>query len=214
MSSLCWVFGYGSLMWDPGFHVAEQITARLDGYARSFCLRSTRYRGTAEAPGLVLGLDEDPAAHCTGIALRFAEEDRDAVLAYLRDRELVTHAYREAILPIALADGRRVEALTYVMRRDHVQYAGGLPPVSRRASSRARGGRTVPMPITCSTPPAIWPSSACPMPRWRPCPRMSGGCWPNSRKRTGARSINLGLSACLASQGPAPTLIRDRRKAK
>lgn len=140
MSSLCWVFGYGSLMWDPGFHVAEQITARLDGYARSFCLRSTRYRGTAEAPGLVLGLDEDPAAHCTGIALRFAEEDRDAVLAYLRDRELVTHAYREAILPIALADGRRVEALTYVMRRDHVQYAGGLPPCEQaRIISGARG---------------------------------------------------------------------------
>lgn len=144
MSSLCWVFGYGSLMWDPGFHVAEQITARLDGYARSFCLRSTRYRGTAEAPGLVLGLDEDPAAHCTGIALRFAEEDRDAVLAYLRDRELVTHAYREAILPIALADGRRVEALTYVMRRDHWQYAGGLCIDEQAAIIAGAAGRRGP----------------------------------------------------------------------
>ncbi|TRW95711.1 gamma-glutamylcyclotransferase [Paracoccus sp. M683] len=128
MSSLCWVFGYGSLMWDPGFHVVESATARLEGFARSFCLRSTRYRGTTESPGLVLGLDEDPQAHCTGIALRFPETERDQVLAYLRQRELVTHAYREAVLPVTLSDGRRVEALTYVMRRDHAQYAGGLPP--------------------------------------------------------------------------------------
>ncbi|AUH34906.1 gamma-glutamylcyclotransferase [Paracoccus tegillarcae] len=142
MSSLCWVFGYGSLMWDPGFRVIESTTARLDGYARSFCLRSTRYRGTAETPGLVLGLDADPDAHCTGIALRFAPEERDSILSYLRERELVTHAYREAILPIALEDGRRVEALTYVMRRDHVQYAGGLAPCEQaRIISGAHGMR-------------------------------------------------------------------------
>lgn len=142
MSQFCWVFGYGSLMWDPGFPVTESIKARLEGYARSFCLRSTHYRGTTEAPGLVLGLDEDPEAHCTGIALRFAEADREAVLDYLRERELVTHAYREAILPVTLSDGRRVEALTYVMRRDHVQYVGGLPPCEQaRIISCARGLR-------------------------------------------------------------------------
>lgn len=142
MSSLTWVFGYGSLMWDPGFHVVESMTARLEGYARSFCLRSTHYRGTEETPGLVLGLDEDPEAHCTGIALRFADEDRAAVLSYLRERELVTHAYREAVLPVTLSDGRRIEALTYVMRRDHVQYAGGLPHCEQaRIISGAHGLR-------------------------------------------------------------------------
>lgn len=142
MSSLCWVFGYGSLMWDPGFHVVESVTARLEGYARSFCMRSTQYRGTTETPGLVLGLDEDPQAHCTGIALRFDEADRDGVLAYLRERELVTHAYREAILPVALSDGRHVEALTYVMRRDHEQYVGQLPPCEQaRIISGAHGMR-------------------------------------------------------------------------
>ncbi|WP_299839548.1 gamma-glutamylcyclotransferase [uncultured Paracoccus sp.] len=142
MSSLHWVFGYGSLMWDPGFRVVESVTARLDGFARSFCLRSTRYRGTKEAPGLVLGLDEDPAAHCTGIALRFADQDRDEVLAYLREREMVTYAYREAILPVTLSDGRRVEALTYVMQRDHAQYAGNLSPCEQaRIISGAQGLR-------------------------------------------------------------------------
>lgn len=142
MSSFCWVFGYGSLMWDPGFQVVESSAARLEGFARSFCMLSTRYRGTDEAPGLVLGLDEDPNAHCTGIALRFSEAERDQVLAYLRERELVTYAYREAILPVTLADGRQVEALTYVMRRDHVQYAGGLPPCEQaRIISGAHGQR-------------------------------------------------------------------------
>lgn len=142
MSSLCWVFGYGSLMWDPGFPVAEQATARLDGFARSFCLISTHYRGTKEVPGLVLGLDEDPTAHCTGIALRFAEEDRDRVLAYLRERELVSNAYREAVLEIKLSDGRRVQALTYVMRPEHEQYAGRLPPCEQaRIISGAHGLR-------------------------------------------------------------------------
>lgn len=142
MSSLSWVFGYGSLMWDPGFKVAEQVTARLDGYARSFCMRSTRYRGTDEAPGLVLGLDEDSNAHCTGIALRFHDADRDQVLAYLRERELITYAYREAVLPVTLADGRKVQALAYVMRRDHVQYAGGLPACEQaRIISVAHGQR-------------------------------------------------------------------------
>jgi cation transport protein ChaC len=142
MSSLRWVFGYGSLMWDPGFRVIESVTARLDGFARSFCLRSTRYRGTEAAPGLVLGLDEDPAAHCTGIALRFADEDREAVLDYLREREMITYAYREAILPVTLCDGRQVEALTYVMQRDHVQYAGNLAPCEQaRIISDAHGQR-------------------------------------------------------------------------
>ncbi|MFV0302863.1 MAG: gamma-glutamylcyclotransferase [Paracoccus sp. (in: a-proteobacteria)] len=142
MSPLRWVFGYGSLMWDPGFPVVESVVARLDGYARSFCMLSRRYRGTDEVPGLVLGLDREPEAHCTGIALRFAGTDHDEVLAYLRERELVTYAYREAILPVTLADGRKVEALTYVMRPEHAQYAGGLPPCEQaRIISAAHGQR-------------------------------------------------------------------------
>lgn len=103
---------------------------------------STRYRGTDEAPGLVLGLDADPQAHCTGIALRFDDADHDTVLAYLRERELITYAYREAVLPVTLADGRRVEALAYVMRRDHAQYVGGLPLCEQaRIISTAHGQR-------------------------------------------------------------------------
>ncbi len=142
MSLTSWVFGYGSLMWDPGFPVIEQVTARLDGFRRSFCLQSTHYRGTHEAPGLVLGLDEDPEGHCTGIALRYPDDQRDEVLAYLRERELISNAYREEVVQIDLSDGRRVQALTYIMRRDHVQYVGGLPPCEQaRIISGAHGLR-------------------------------------------------------------------------
>ncbi len=129
-------------MWDPGFPVAEQVVARLDGYSRSFCLLSTHYRGTHETPGLVLGLDEDPNAHCTGIALRFVDEDRDRVLAYLRERELISNAYREEIVELDLNDGRRIQALTYVMCPEHEQYAGGLSPCEQaRMISHAHGMR-------------------------------------------------------------------------
>ena len=84
-----WVFAYGSLMWDPGVPVCESVTARLEGYARSFCLRSLRHRGTPEVPGLVLGLEQAAGAACTGLAFRVADADWQAALANLRERELV-----------------------------------------------------------------------------------------------------------------------------
>lgn len=142
MRKIDWVFGYGSLIWDPGFAPAETARAWATGYARSFCLRSIQHRGTRTQPGLVLGLDEQGDAECSGLALRIADHDHDEVLAYLRARELVTDAYQEAILPLRLEDGRRVEALAYVMRRDHVQYAGGLAlDEQARIIAQARGGR-------------------------------------------------------------------------
>lgn len=137
-----WLFAYGSLMWNPGFEVAELAVARLEGWHRSFCLRSIQHRGTPELPGLVLGLDDAPGAVCAGLALRVAPDRWPEVLAEVRRRELVTDAYREAELPVSLADGRVVNALCYVMRRDHWQYAGALPPEEQaRVIASARGGR-------------------------------------------------------------------------
>ena len=137
-----WVFAYGSLMWDPGFPVAECLTARVDGYARSFCMQSVVYRGTDAHPGLVLALDQDGAASCTGLALRVAAQDWDPTIAALRERELATYAYREETLPVVLSDGRIVQAVSYVMRRDHCQYVGGLDLSEQaRIISQAVGGR-------------------------------------------------------------------------
>lgn len=119
-----WVFGYGSLMWRPGFDSMENIPALLRGFSRSLCIYSHIYRGTPEAPGLVLGLDR--GGHCHGQAFRVAAENRLSVLDYLRAREQVSGVYIENWLAIELADGREVEALVYVADPAHDQYAGGL----------------------------------------------------------------------------------------
>ena len=97
-----WVFGYGSLLWKPGFDVAESVIGRLPGYARSFCMRSIHHRGSVERPGLVLALDADTGTACDGMALRVAPGTEEATLAYLRERELVSSAYVEKTLDVQL----------------------------------------------------------------------------------------------------------------
>lgn len=119
-----WVFGYGSLMWRPGFDSAENLPALLHGFSRSLCIYSHVYRGTPEAPGLVLGLNS--GGFCHGQAFRVAAGHKAPVLDYLREREQVSGVYVEKYLPVELADGRRIEALVYVADPLHVQYAGGL----------------------------------------------------------------------------------------
>ncbi|MEK1888797.1 MAG: gamma-glutamylcyclotransferase [Phyllobacterium sp.] len=119
-----WVFGYGSLMWKPGFAHVETTHARLHGYRRALCVRSYVHRGTPDRPGLVLGLDR--GGSCLGMAFRVPTQLEDEVVAYLRERELVTHVYLERRLSVRLADGRKVAALTYIVDRSHVQYAGTL----------------------------------------------------------------------------------------
>jgi glutathione-specific gamma-glutamylcyclotransferase len=122
-----WVFGYGSLMWRPGFEFIEQVPARLIGEHRALCVFSFDHRGTPEKPGLVLGLDRGGA--CRGVAFRVAAGLRDTTIAYLRSREQTTHVYREVMRSLWLDDDarQRVSALTYVVDRGHVQYAGRLP---------------------------------------------------------------------------------------
>ncbi len=122
-----WVFGYGSLIWNPGFPVAERQVARLDGWHRSFCMRSIHHRGTIEEPGLVLALDRAEGAHCDGVAFLVTPGEEGGTLATLRERELISSAYLETSLPVALRDGRKVEALVYVIDPHHEQYCGGLP---------------------------------------------------------------------------------------
>jgi glutathione-specific gamma-glutamylcyclotransferase len=126
MDATVWVFGYGSLMWDTGFGFAERQIARLTGWRRGFCMWSVHYRGTPDEPGLVLALDENAAAFCDGIAFRVTPGAEAETLQTLRQREMISYAYREEWLPVTLRDGRQVAALTYVINRDHAQYAGGL----------------------------------------------------------------------------------------
>ncbi|RUV81510.1 gamma-glutamylcyclotransferase [Mesorhizobium sp. M1A.F.Ca.IN.022.07.1.1] len=122
-----WVFGYGSLIWRPGFAHVETRRARLYGFRRSLCVYSFVHRGTRERPGLVLGLDR--GGSCVGLAFRVPGDLRDEVLSYLRERELVTSVYLERTLDVRLdgaGQGGTVEAVAYIVDRAHEQYAGGL----------------------------------------------------------------------------------------
>ena len=120
-----WVFGYGSLMWNPGFAAAETQPARLHGWHRAFCMYSEHYRGTPEKPGLILGLL--PGGACRGIAHRLPARDYEATRRYLWAREIDNDGvYEEAIRPIHLADGRTVWSLVYLADRAHRQFAGRL----------------------------------------------------------------------------------------
>ena len=119
-----WVFGYGSLMWRPGFAHVETQKARVYGYRRALCIYSHVHRGTPARPGLVLGLDR--GGSCIGMAFRVPGELHDEVIAYLRERELVTNVYIERMLPMELENGGTVQGVAYVVDRRHEQYAGAL----------------------------------------------------------------------------------------
>lgn len=136
-----WVFGYGSLLWNPGFEVAEQAVATLHGWHRSFCMSSIHHRGTEEHPGLVLALDAAEQAFCHGLALRVKPGTEEAAIKELRERELVSSAYLERELPVTLRDGREVTTVTYVIDPHHVQYIHLSLEEQAKVISTAIGGR-------------------------------------------------------------------------
>lgn len=134
-----WVFGYGSLMWRPGFDFDERRRATLTGFTRAFCVRTIHHRGAPGRPGLVMGLK--PGVRCVGMAYRVGAADTDAVSDYLRKRELNHYpVYREASVDLVLEDGRPVQATTYLPRMDHPDYLPDLTLEEQLAIIRpARG---------------------------------------------------------------------------
>ncbi|KVE37453.1 gamma-glutamylcyclotransferase [Burkholderia sp. TSV86] len=124
MSDL-WLFGYGSLIWNPGMPTAEAVRAKIHGYHRGLYLWSRVNRGTPEQPGLVLALDR--GGSCTGLAFKLAGRTAMPHLEALWRREMAMGSYRPAWLPCVLANGARVSALAFVMRRDAPTYTGKLP---------------------------------------------------------------------------------------
>jgi cation transport protein ChaC len=118
-----WVFGYGSLMWDPGFEYLRSSPATLRGYHRAFCVHSQRNRGTPTRPGLVLGLDRGGC--CRGIAFLVADARVECVLENLWTREMSRLVYTPRVVPLDIGD-EKVKALTFVANRAHESYAGRL----------------------------------------------------------------------------------------
>ncbi len=124
---LVWFFGYGSLMWNPGFAHEAFVPAELSGFHRGLCITSRHYRGTPERPGLVLGLA--PGGRCVGRAIGVAKARAPEVLAYLDARENVSgiYVYDRRSLPLRLlGEGRTVEGWCYLACPDHPDYAGNL----------------------------------------------------------------------------------------
>jgi len=115
-----WVFGYGSLLWNPLFPIAEARAGNVHGLHRRFCLRSLASRGTPDQPGLVLALE--PGGACQGVVYRLPSPLALDELHLLWRREMVVAAYHPRWNHVHSGD-RHLTALTFVVRRDHVQYA-------------------------------------------------------------------------------------------
>ncbi len=138
------MFGYGSLMWRPGFDYVERAGAVLHGRRRAFCIYSVHHRGTPERPGLVLGLAAGGAVR--GAAYRIDGRDWPQVHAYLLEREQPTETYIEARRTVRLQDGRRVEAVTFLSDIGHPQWAGALDLEDQArliAGARGLSGRNI-----------------------------------------------------------------------
>lgn len=118
------VFGYGSLIWRPGFEHAGAEAALLHGAHRCLCIFSHRYRGTRDRPGLVFGLSRGGSCH--GMAFSIPPVSWPEVRAYLWDRELISGVYRPALRQVHLASGTVVAGLAFLADPRHEQYAGQL----------------------------------------------------------------------------------------
>jgi cation transport protein ChaC len=138
-----WVFGYGSLIWDPGFDFQESRLGQIHGYHRTFCIRSTRYRGTPDRPGVVLGLDR--GGSCIGMAFRLRPESRRDAIDALYEREMTGGVYVARMLSVVLGDGRRVQALAFVANRASPSYErlSDAQIIERLASCCGQRGRNV-----------------------------------------------------------------------
>lgn len=135
-----WIFGYGSLMWSPGFRAATQAPARVHGYHRSLCILSYQHRGTQARPGLVLGLQA--GGSCWGRVFRVPADRAQSVLRTLWRREMVYRVYQPRLLIARQKHGATVKALAFVADPKHPQFAGDLGTARMaQAVAHSQGGR-------------------------------------------------------------------------
>lgn len=130
------IFGYGSLIWRPGFRVRKKLAAQVYGYTRRLAVHSRHYRGTARRPGLVFGLDA--GGSCNGVVLFPAAGNR-RVIENLFRREMFANAYHPRFVRAQLSDGKEVRALTFVVRRVGEHYAPPMPLA--KAATIIRGAK-------------------------------------------------------------------------
>lgn len=161
-----WLFAYGSLIWRPECPAVERSRARIHGYHRGLYLWSQIHRGTPDAPGLVLGLDR--GGSCSGFAYRLPDEHLKRHLLALWQREMPDAAYQPRWLDCRLEDGRRVQALGFVLRRNFACYAGPCRITSSPTSSPVPVAITAPRATTSSRPSTACAPTPCPTAAWSP----------------------------------------------
>lgn len=132
-----WVFGYGSLMWRPGFDYLERHSCQLHGYHRALCVWSHVHRGTEQQPGLVLGLARGGSCH--GLAFRIGEANKQAVADYLFAREMPTAVYLAKFFNIRIA-GKMRKVLSFIADTGHPQYVGQCSDEKLLAALRSAQG--------------------------------------------------------------------------
>ncbi len=118
-----WVFGYGSLMWNPDFKLADKRTGIVLGYHRRLCLKSIVYRGTPDYHGLVFGLDK--GGSCQGMAYRIATENIHSELQIIWEREMFAETYIPTWVSVK-SDWETVSAITFVINQEHEHYLPDL----------------------------------------------------------------------------------------
>lgn len=118
-----WIFGYGSLIWNPAFHFVEQRMVRVHGYHRAYCLWTPLGRGTPDCPGLMLGLEKGGSV--SGVAFRIDEALAREEMMIVFKRELISGAYRARWVNAYTDDGP-VRTIAFVINHDHPRYAGKL----------------------------------------------------------------------------------------
>jgi cation transport protein ChaC len=134
-----WVFGYGSLMWDPGVHVVEIRQATLAGFHRRFCLKSQLGRGSAEKPALMAALDSGGSCH--GLALRIPAAHVDAETEILWRREMLAGSYVPTFVAVETPQGDIAEAVTFVINRQSDRYVQLDVDETARLIATGRGTR-------------------------------------------------------------------------
>ena len=167
-----WVFGYGSLMWNPEFPYAERRQALLRGYHRRFCVYSHRYRGTPDRPGLVLGLDR--GGSCRGIAFRVEPPHVNSTIDLLWDREMVSGVYAPKIIKVT-TDGGRIPACAFVADARTGNIAANWDRLMSSGSSGKVLGNEDRIATILPIPSAICATLASSIRDWR-------SCWPRSAR--------------------------------
>jgi len=131
-----WIYSYGSLMWDPGFHFAEVRLADVEGYQRRFTLKINLGRGSPDHPALMLSLEPQEGC-CRGLAFRIEASAVHAESAILWRREMLRGGYAPAMVPMTTPQGP-ISALAFVSNPAHPSYVGELP-LAETASLIASG---------------------------------------------------------------------------